>query len=446
LKIFNDLLLKFERSDWSKNPEMGLIDTILENHPQLYAGMAKDILEGSKQSEFGRKDTPTVEQIVRAAILKEFKGWTYRDLEYAQSDSRICATFIKLDERQPFCFQLWQKYISKVKPETLQEFLVALNRIAIAEGLEDLSAIRTDSTVVEANIHFPTNNALVWDCIKEAQRLLSKLADKEGISYRDYTQGAKSNHFKINNAKADKRVGLFKKQLALFTKSINEVDKFVKKKDFFSPDSIAIIKALEELLPLMQQVYSMSYRKEVLGQAVPNDEKIFSIYERHTDIIVKGGREVVFGHKINLTDSRSRLILDCQILRGNPNDSTLFAPVLEQIHSNYGLTPKSVATDGGYASKANQALAQQKGIVNIVFNKIVGSLKNIASSKSMETRLKKWRSGAEATVSNLKRGFNLFRCNWKGWEHYQAKVLWSVIAYNIRVMTGLVIEKLQRTA
>jgi IS5 family transposase len=230
LKIFNDLLLKFERSDWSRNPEMGLIDTILEANPQLYAGMAKDILTDEKQSAFGRKDTPTVEQIVRAAILKEFKGWTYRELEYAQSDSRICATFIKLDERQPFCFQLWQKYISKVKPESLQEFLVALNRIAIQEGLEDLSAIRTDSTVVEANIHFPTNNALVWDCIREAHRLLGKLADKEGMSYRDYTQGAKSNHFKINNAKTDKRVALFKKQLGLFTKSINQLDKFVKKK------------------------------------------------------------------------------------------------------------------------------------------------------------------------------------------------------------------------
>jgi IS5 family transposase len=192
----------------------------------------------------------------------------------------------------------------------------------------------------------------------------------------------------------------------------------------------------------MRQVYSMSYRKEVLQEAVPNDEKIFSIYERHTDIIVKGSRDVLFGHKVNLTDSKSRLILDCQILEGNPNDSTLFAGVLEKIQHNYGTTPKSVATDGGYASKANQALAQQKGIINIVFNKIVGSLKNIASSKSMETRLKKWRSGAEATVSNLKRGFNLFRCNWKGWQHYQAKVLWSVIAYNIRVMTSLVLAKL----
>lgn len=94
-----------------------------------------------------------------------------------------------------------------------------------------MSAIRTDSTVIETNIHYPTNNSLVWDCIKEAHRLLSHLAKKEAIKVRDYRSGAKSNYFKINNTKGDKRVSLFKKQLVLFTKSINQVNKFSKKKD-----------------------------------------------------------------------------------------------------------------------------------------------------------------------------------------------------------------------
>ena len=103
---------------------------------------------------------------------------------------------------------------------------------------------------------------------------------------------------------------------------------------------------------------------------------------------------------------------------------------------------KDCVTDGGYASLANQAHAQEKGITNIVFNKVVGSLQNIASSKNLETRLKKWRSGIEAVISNIKRGFNLARCTWKGWEHFVAKVLWSVIAYNIRVMTALVVKQI----
>ncbi len=443
MKLFNNLTLKFQRSDWSKNPELGLIDTVLVQNPELVRLLSNEISKGGKSSDFGRKDTPSVEQIVRAAIYKEFKSLTYRELEYSQSDSRICATFIKLDERKPYSFQVWQKYISKISKDSLQGFLVKLNQVAIAEGLEDLSAIRTDSTVIEANIHYPTNNSLVWDCIKEAHRILTHLADKEGIKVRDYRKAAKSNHFKINNSKADKRVALFKKQLDIFTRSINQVNKFVKKKGYHTIESHGLVSALKELIPLMGQVYAMTERKEVKGEVVPNDEKIFSIYERHTDIIVKGKREVQFGHKVNLADGRSKLILDCAVLKGNPSDSKLFNPTIDRIKSNYGRSPKSVAADGGYASKANQQIAIDQGLVNVVFNKVVGSMKNLVSSKNMQTRLRKWRSGIEATISNLKRGFNISRCNWKGWENFQSKVLWSVIAYNIRVMTGLVVAKLE---
>ncbi len=443
MKLFNELMLKFERSDWSKNPELGLIDTILERRPDLLEHLSKDILSGSKANDFGRKDTPTVDQILRAAIYKEFKSLTYRELEYAQSDSRICAAFIRLDQRKPFSYQLWQKYISKIQHETLQYLLVELNKIAIEEGLEDLNAIRIDSTVIEANIHHPTNNALVWDCIKEAHRLLSHLSEKENIKVRDYRSGAKSNYFKINNTGGDKRVAMFKKQLILFTKSINQVNKFVKKKGYSSLESFGLIMALQELEALMKQVYSMSERKEIKGEKVPNNEKIFSIYEKHTDIIVKGGRKALFGHKINLTDGKGKLILDCQILRGNPSDTNLFGQTIEKVKDNYTQIPKSVVADGGFASKANHKKAVDLGIVNVVFNKIVGSMKNIVSSKNMQTRLNKWRSGIEGTISNLKRGFNISKCNWKGWANFQAKVLWSVIAYNIRVMTGLMIAKIE---
>ncbi len=155
---------------------------------------------------------------------------------------------------------------------------------------------------------------------------------------------------------------------------------------------------MEEHKKVMQLVREMVYQKEICGKKVPNEEKIFSIYERHTDIIVKGGREVEFGHKVNLCTGRSNLILDCEVLRGNPSDTSLFEGTLDSVITNYGRTPRDSATDGGFASLKNQAKAKEKGIVNIVFNKVVGSLQNIASSKNMETRLKKWRSGIEANI------------------------------------------------
>jgi IS5 family transposase len=191
----------------------------------------------------------------------------------------------------------------------------------------------------------------------------------------------------------------------------------------------------------MEQVYDFTERREIKKEVVPNDKKIFSIYELHTNIIVKGGREVLFGHKVNLSTGRSNLILTCDTLEGNPSDSALYQASVDKVIADYGIVPRDLASDGSYASLANMEYASQKGIVNIVFNKVVGSLQNKTSSLNMETRLKKWRSTIEANISNLKRGFGIVRCNWKGLEHFKAKVLWSVIGYNIRVMTALVLKQ-----
>lgn len=207
--------------------------------------------------------------------------------------------------------------------------------------------------------------------------------------------------------------------------------------------AMAIQFQLEELLPVMYQIYDVTYRKELQGEQVPNDDKLFSIFERHTDIIVKGSREVQFGHKVNLATGRSNLILDINTAIGNPSDKGLYQPTIERVVENYNKVPQDTATDGGYASLDNLKFGQKAGIVNIVFNKIVGSLQNNVSSKSMETRLKKWRSGIEANISNWKRGFNISVCNWKGLAHFQAKVLWSALAYNFRVLTNIMLSKLK---
>ena len=391
--MFNDLLLKFEKPDWSANPEFCVIDTILESRPDLILMFGSDIIGDEVASSFGRQDTPSVEQIVRAAIFKEMRGMDYRDLEYAQLDSRICETFIKLEGRDPFSFQLFQKYISRIKPESLHRVLVEINKIAISEGLEDVQRVSQDSTVVKTNIHYPTNNSLIWDCVKTSTRLLENLKQEiDTLDFIDYTKSAKKTFYEINVTRGEaKRLPLFHKQLILFTKVINQTSNAIKKKSM-SIIAWSIQAELEKLLVLMEQVYDVTYRKEIEGENVPSEDKLFSIYEQHTDIIVKGQRDVLFGHKVNLAAGKSNLVLDCQVVRGNPSDKALFQPTIDNILQNYDVIPRDSATDGGYASLANRTHAQKAGIVNIVFNKVVGSMQNIVSSLNMETRLKKWRS------------------------------------------------------
>jgi transposase, IS5 family len=449
LKLLNDLKLQFEKELWALSPELAVMDTILNQHPEIYDMVKQDITMGEGSSSLGRQDIPTVEQIVRAAMYKEMKNLTYRELEYAQHDSRMCSLFIKLEERKPFSFKAYQKYISRISAGSLNNIMIAVNKIAMGEGLEDGKSIRTDSTVVETNIHYPTNNSLVWDCMKTIDRLLKKLKDSGvDIKPRSYKKQAKKNHFKINNTKKkEERAKEFKKQLKLLRSSINQAERAF---TVTLPKTIegwieaqAVINELKKLLPKAETVYDISWRHEILGESVPNNEKIFSIFEDHTDIIVKGDREVEFGHKVNLAGGKSNLILDCRILDGNPADATIYGDVIDRIHANYGIVPQNMVTDGGYASKNNSRIAQEKGIINIVFNKIKGSLQNIVRSKNIETRLKKWRSGIEAVISNLKRGYELFRCEWKTRARFDAKVYWNVIVYNIRVMTGALLAKMQ---
>jgi len=440
MKLFELLVLKFEDGNWANDPELGLMDTILEQNPKLTKMLESDITQGKPSATFGRQDAPSVEQIIRAAIYKEMKNLDYRSLEYAQEDSRICEKFVKIDPYRPYSFQVWQKYISRISEEKLEMFMVELNRIAISEGLEDVQSFRQDATVIETNIHYPTNNSLVWDCIKESERLLEHLKEEiEGFSFEEYKKKAKKIYFKINVEKnAEKRVKMFQKQLKMFTECINQVSNIVKKKSEYGVTAKAIgyIAMLESLLPVMEKVYSMTERKEINKESVPVEEKIFSIYERHTDIIVKGQRDVQFGHKVNLGCGKSNLILTCEILEGNPKDSELYQGTIEMVKKYYGKTPESSATDGGFASMANIEYSKKEGIVNIVFNKIRGCMKNVANNKWIENKLKRWRSGIEAIISNLKRGFHISRCVWKGLRHYGQKVFWSIIGYNLRVMTA----------
>ena len=440
MRIFEPLVLKFEDGNWANDPELGLMDTVLEQNPRLIKLLENDITQGKPSSIFGRQDTPSVEQIIRAAIYKEMKNLDYRSLEYAQEDSKICEKFVKIDPYRPYSFQVWQKYISRISVEKLELFMIEMNKIAITEGLEDVKEFRQDTTVVETNIHYPTNNSLVWDCIKESERLLTHLKEEiENFTFEEYKKKAKRLYFKINvERKEEKRVKLFQKQLKMFIECINQVSNIVKKKSKYevTVKAVGLITSLELLIPIMEKVYLMTERREIYGEKVPVAEKIFSIYEQHTDIIVKGQREAQFGHKINVSSGRSNIILTCEILEGNPKDSEIYQGTIKKVIKDYGITPESSIADGGFASTSNIEYSKKAGIVNIVFNKIRGSMENIARSKWKENKLKRWRSGIEAIISNLKRGFQIFRCNWKGLAHYGQKIFWSIIGYNLRVMTA----------
>ena len=456
MEILDNLRLKFESPLWAKAPQFAVIDLILEERPDIINIVKEDVLKDVKNNNMGRKDCLSVEQVLRAAIYKELKGLTYEELEFDQYDSTICREFLHI-MRKPFSESLLQKFISKVSAQSINKILIEINKIAGEFGYEDFKDIRTDSTPVEADVQRPTNNSLVYDCIKTATIFFEKIKQRYVFKYEEIEktrEEAKKINYELNNVKGKKNENQSQKEnkaekMKLLFTGYLELHQSIHKEvicliecglDEFTPCDKEKILNLEKN---MSTVYTNAYRFQIEGIKVENKDKIFSIYEEHTDIIVKGIRDIVFGHKINLSTGRSNLILYCNVEDGNPKDTDLFqAPILE-IEKNYNVEQfRSSSTDGGYASLVNRDFAKEK-FVNVVFTKVVGSLQNIVESIDIENELKRWRAGIEGNISNVKRKFNIGRVVWKGKARFDAKIFWSVVAYNIRVLTGHILGTLK---
>jgi IS5 family transposase len=190
--------------------------------------------------------------------------------------------------------------------------------------------------------------------------------------------------------------------------------------------------------PLIAQVIEQTRRRVFAGENVPAKEKILSLFEEHTDLIVKGARDIHYGHKLNLTSGRSGLILDVVIEDGNPADAERFLPMVERHIERYGYAPRQVAADGGYASTANVQAAKAKGVKDVAFHKKRGlTLEAMVKSQWVYRRLRNFRAGIEAGISCLKRAYGLARCTWKGIAHFRAYVWSSVVAHNLALLTRL---------
>lgn len=444
--------LDFEQPIWDRDPELLIMDQVLDQNLSIIM-LAAPCFPGAYDETNTRvgRDGMTLEQVVRAAIYQRHKRLNYRQLSEHSEDSKKCRSFLKMDRQRFFSHQALQENISKIDSRTLTEIHLAITTYAIKLGVDDGNKLRIDSTTIKTNIHFPTNAGLLWDCIRVSYHLLKQCNELlPDFNFRSFHKFGKKLLFKIVNTKGkEKRRPLFKKMIQANRRCERLVEQAKEQLSAVSfhdaakeKERLDLVQQFSDLLPKMQKVTDVAYRREILDEKVPVEDKIFSIFEDHTDCIKKGGREVIFGHKLNFSSGKSNLIFDCIQERGNPADTSYLPKTLDNVKMNFNITPRDVATDGGFASSDNFDDAKARGIVNIVFNKVKGSMQNSTSSKKMETMLKKWRSGMEAVISNFKRGLNASMCPWKGWEAFNCFVLWSLITFNLRVITKFIIDKL----
>jgi IS5 family transposase len=202
--------------------------------------------------------------------------------------------------------------------------------------------------------------------------------------------------------------------------------------------ALALTRNLERAVGILRKVIDQTVRRVINSEKVPASEKVVSFFEEHTDIIVKGRRDVQYGHKVFLTGGVSNLILDCLIERGNPADSDRYQNLLERHKEQFGRAPRQVSADGGFASRKNLAFAKGREIKDAVFAKKRGlTVIEMAKSAWVYKMLRNFRAGIEAGISTLKRAFGLDRCTWSGWGGFKQYVWSSIVSYNLLVLARI---------
>ncbi|MDA2929455.1 ISNCY family transposase [Acidobacteria bacterium AH-259-O06] len=419
--------------------ELRVISEILDDNASISDLVLHDLCD--KVSPQNGARGMTAEQVLRCAIVKQMHQFSYEKLAFHLSDSQSFRTFCRLPYGYTPSKTALQENISKIQDSTWQQINRVLVSWADEKGLEKGRKIRVDATGVESNIRYPLDSQLLHDSIRVVTRLLKRLNQYESISFVDHCRRAKRRCLNIRNSRGEKRKKHYRDLLKIARKTLGYGTRALERApQWQNPISQVLAEALAHDLDLMGRVIQQTHRRVILGQKVPAQEKIVSIFEEHTDIIEKGARESLFGHKLYLTIGKSSLILDALLVKGNPADSQHVEPLLERQCQLYGRYPRQASFDGGFASPHNLKWAQGKGVQDVAFAKKCGlSIQNMVRSSWVYKQLRRFRAGIEGCISTAKRVFGLTRCLWKGWAHFQRYVHLSVASYNLVVLARLLL-------
>ena len=406
----------------------------LDTHPELLDLVAQD-LNSRRGSTRGRSGL-TIDTILRCAILKQYRQVDYRTLAFYLRDSVSFVEFARLPPGRGPSKSTLQTLISAIRPQMWEALHSCLLTDAEQRGMESGEVIRVDATPTATAILEPSDSGLLYDSVRVMVRLLKAARELGDVVFHNHQRKAKRRRYGIMNARTnERRRPLYESLLQVTLKTLDQLDEAYKALEKQS-DTAGWRLQVDRYRPLIKQVIAQTQRRVIDGERVPAEDKIVSLFEPHTNIIVKGNRDVHYGHKLTLSSGASGLILDVMVEDGNPADSVCLIPLLERHIVHYGQPPRDLAADGGYASAANLADAKSLGVANVAFHKRVGlTVEAMTGDRWLYNKLRNFRAGIEAVISYLKRCFGLRRCNWKGLEHFKSYVHSAVFTHNLVVLT-----------
>jgi len=391
--------------------------------------------------------------VLRLLVLKHVRNWSYEVLEREVRANLVYRDFTCVGGGKVPDAKTMGRWGMAVGPQVLERVHARIVTIARERGVVAGRKMRVDTTVVETNIHYPTDSSLLGDGVRvltRAMKKITKIAGTAGTELRDRSRSVQLKVLEIARAargkggkSEDKLKSAYSKLLHATSRVVGQAKRFAEeiaagvKRSRLTLEQLALEglrEELESMVPLVKQVTKQT-RARIFRGDTHTPGKILSLFEPSTEVIRKGkaAKPNEFGKMVKLQEAENQIVIDYQVYARRPNDADLLVPAIETHRAKLGRAPYLVAADAAFYSAKNEAAAKAKGVKRVCIpNRSTKSVERRREQKKRWFRNgQKWRTGCEGRISVVKRRHGLNRCRYRGEVGMQRWVGLGVIADNL---------------
>ena len=442
----------FPDSPFTMDPVLAELDHTLDDDI-VFQKVKADLAKRSPHTLTDGRPSAPVEVILRLLVVKHLYNWSYEATEFWVNDSLSLRQFCRIYLETVPDDTAMIRWANLIQPDTLHTLLDHVTLLARTLKVTRGRKLRMDGTVVETNIHHPTDSSLLTDGVRVLTRTLKKaqalLQDSTALArtvFRDRRQSARRQAKAIEDAlrqrgeQADKlRQGAYRRLLAITQATVRQVQQAATAlKEQGTQAATTLADRLEHMRSLVEQVITQTTKRVLDGESVSADQKLVSLFEPHTAIIRKGKihQPTEFGRVVWLSEVEGGIVSRYDVLDGNAPDSEQLKPSLDHHIAVFDKPPNLVTADRGVFSSANEEYAHAQGVKYVAIPKpgAISDERKAHEKQGWFRRGYAWRSGSEGRISLLKRRFGLDRCRYHGDAGMERWVGWGIIAHNLRVM------------
>jgi IS5 family transposase len=423
------------------------IHEILEANPQVLELVHADLTQGQRKLKRNVEGIAS-ECILRLAIVQQIEGFSFRELIIAVDDSQMLRFFCRFYDDPMISHSKYATLVNQIQPTTWEKINEVIVRFARDKKRFKGKQLRIDTTAVETDIHFPTDSSLLSDCVRVFSRLIrqireiapvvvgngrSRLRDARRLAQK-IARGGKSLHKATGKKLYGKLIAATERAMRWADEIRGRIER-ERRGGLEGLELLALGKEIAQYLPLAQKCVYQARERVLNERPVANDEKVFSIFEPHTELLLRGkaSKPVEFGHMVELHQVEGGLIAQYATHAKRPVEPKLLQDGLIEHQKAFGRLPETCATDKGFYSAEAVAKAQALGVKHVCIPK-----KGRRDAEEERRERSGWfklgqafRAGIEGTISVLKRVFGLGRCLREGWTHFQSWVGSGVLAHNL---------------